>query len=1773
MPRRWRPAEDSHAPTFLGARVTSSLLRNDAWTTPRRGRMRWLEARHVCGPGNDADPVDTLIDSVESALAPDTLEHAQAHTLLQALRTATQVGQKGPSTDVSEVSIRGALQHLRETQGHDEMAWTRVAKAWPSPLLLQPDVATLVMDSLQRPTTPIALVLQVFLLFLCHEKASSLWSRTQCMPVLVLTNLLEHPHLDKIPLSRRFLFYTKYLDAVQGYSQPLYDETLKTLMHYVFEKRQQPHESAEQRQEHALLGALLLEVRLKQVLRTLWEATHIAGAVRMDESLALVLDLYASRLLHAGLSSPRLLRTIGLAMVCDAVRVANACLLVSSVTHHTSQLRKRFQAQASVDTNEQLFMQVRADFEGLGPPTISPRVWNDVALALGSEEAHGVPRVVCAYVLRALSVISPFHPPPVVEAHQPRSLVETETPTYRDMCGTMTSTVMHIRQAMAVMTDTYVAAMPRVHDTLAKCVASCTEAVTLLSASASPEMASATETLLHTLGDLSYTRFETLHMLWMEHREAALQGAQRYIALFLLVTRSISWALPLTRSSIPLLDDLLHVLCDRNMGLLLPYMPWGYGSPKPVLALWTGMSECMAAMFEQIPHWSRTADRQEMLQWIAQVPRLASFMVQSATLASNSNELQTYRANVLTSLSLPLDSAINWLRLNHEELLQQLSDYIRRTVKLFSTEDCTLPDHVRDHALQFLEQQLSVTRAEERKTLLSTAQMELLLDEFLVLPRRAPRATPKPVLTQQTLPFAPSSATASAPRARATPAGSTSAFQAATHTPALRTTARPAPTSSSARAPKSTGKLAQLRNEFQLTRVAARKPHAPVRTLEPDELPRAPLATSRVTGAVTSVPPRRAPVDSDTTDSSSDEDGGLHSLVSPRQAKPTTTQPRRRVRMMDDPAILAAMHKAEDEKRQRRLRTPPAWAPLHRCLLSWDVRGQDALPPTRLDGTPFPVTHKTEGMQQVSDYTERFDSLLTLEAWAQFQQEREMLASQLRVALTYVRHKRVDDFVHVEYTSAASVPMGYYLSEMELICLVLPTRAVTLTGIVMSATTTSARSQPATLEVEIRVLASKIAPVMPYLHDDQWQVHRFMSLTTLRREYAALKSMPDLGVVQDVLHAHVARPALVSADEVARAAKSYDLNEPQARAVVSVMRTDGFSLVQGPPGTGKTKTIRALVAAFLGKHGTSAQPAPRARMLLCAPSNAAIDELVARLKEGVLVHGKRVFPNLVRLGREDAVHPSVRDVTLESMLNNPTRDTESLEAKKRWQDADAQWKATKAKLRTASSPDEARQLQAAINELADRCFELQEQVQSLASRQRLGQAGAGMQRSVARMSILDKTEIVCTTLTGAGHEMLYRYTYDTVVIDEAAQAVELSTLIPLRYECQRCILVGDPKQLPPTILSQEAEQRGYAKSLFVRMFEKAPAHVHLLSIQYRMHPDISLFPSTAFYNKQLTDGPTMAAKTRMPWHDTYLFGPFRFFHTDAREEGSAGHSYLNRTEARTILEAYAALRHVAGHSLAGQVAFISMYKAQVQCLRSMFVEQYGRDEAENADFSSVDGFQGQEKDIVFLSCVRNNAQGMIGFLSDYRRLNVALTRARSNMLVFGNTAMLSRDTVWRTMIKEAEQRGFVIRTTASTFANPRRGACVPTPAPAVPTSSHAPVKAPPVKAPPVKPPPTKPPPAKTPAVVAPKEIPPADTVPAKRKGDTTAPLRAPPRVVPSTSLLAPPRKPAKWAKIVEKNKQKPVEPPTISAASKRTSSEGPSWLRSARPPSVPRRPS
>jgi len=244
--------------------------------------------------------------------------------------------------------------------------------------------------------------------------------------------------------------------------------------------------------------------------------------------------------------------------------------------------------------------------------------------------------------------------------------------------------------------------------------------------------------------------------------------------------------------------------------------------------------------------------------------------------------------------------------------------------------------------------------------------------------------------------------------------------------------------------------------------------------------------------------------------------------------------------------------------------------------------------------------------------------------------------------------------------------------------------------------------------------------------------------------------------------------------------------------------------------------------------------------------------------------------------------------------------------------------------------------------------------------------------------------------------------FETVIIDEAAQCIELSALIPLKYGCSKCILVGDPEQLPPTVLSRSAQSFGYEQSLFVRMQKNHPNDVHLLDTQYRMHPEISSFPSKQFYNSRLLDGEGMASLRQQPWHASSILGPYRFFHVDG-VQSKQGHSLINTAELEATLKLYARLKaDYKNVNFKGKIGIITTYKGQLIAMQRAFERTYGETITEEIEFNTTDAFQGREREIIIFSCVRSNDFHNIGFCGEKRRINVALTRAKYGMIIVGN---------------------------------------------------------------------------------------------------------------------------------------------------------------------------
>jgi senataxin len=507
--------------------------------------------------------------------------------------------------------------------------------------------------------------------------------------------------------------------------------------------------------------------------------------------------------------------------------------------------------------------------------------------------------------------------------------------------------------------------------------------------------------------------------------------------------------------------------------------------------------------------------------------------------------------------------------------------------------------------------------------------------------------------------------------------------------------------------------------------------------------------------------------------------------------------------------------------------------------------------------------------------------------------------------------------------------------------------------------------------------------------------------------------------------------------------------DSQLTALKAALEKQPITLIQGPPGTGKTRIILSLLSVILhavpgvksgleidlrrfletrderkplsptenasvhrraapwmcgASNPRDAPPPPRdapqiptpppekaeivgerenrrTKVLVCAPSNSALDEIVLRIMHSGLLgpNGTSYSPTLVRVGVN--VHHSVESVSMEALVRERVGEVGDLAAGA-----------------AASS---------------EKKFE------------------RALEKDRVKLAILDEAAVVCSTLSFSGSGMFARMTsqFDVVVIDEAAQAVEPSTLVPLCYGAKQVFLVGDPRQLPATVLSSIATEHNYNQSLFKR-FEQCGYPIHLLKTQYRMHPAIREFPSTRFYAGELEDGPRMAQKTKRPWHDNLLFRPFVFIDVaSGKEYRGGGMSWANDEEATLAVALVAVLVKNYPELASGEkIGVISPYKAQVKNIRRKLAEQLGEERARKVDVNSIDGFQGREKDVCIFSVVRAPTSGKgLGFVADERRINVGLTRSKSSLIVLGSAKALKGDDNWGGLVASARDRNLIVK--------------------------------------------------------------------------------------------------------------------------------------------------
>lgn len=443
------------------------------------------------------------------------------------------------------------------------------------------------------------------------------------------------------------------------------------------------------------------------------------------------------------------------------------------------------------------------------------------------------------------------------------------------------------------------------------------------------------------------------------------------------------------------------------------------------------------------------------------------------------------------------------------------------------------------------------------------------------------------------------------------------------------------------------------------------------------------------------------------------------------------------------------------------------------------------------------------------------------------------------------------------------------------------------------------------------------------------------------------------------------------------------LNPSQVAAVEKIVSANELAIVHGPPGTGKTTTLIQAIKTLIKQD--------HQKILVVAPSNTAVDLLSEKLHDEGL--------NVLRIGNPARVSDRLMALTLDH------------------------------KVAEHSAMKEAKKLKKQANEFRNMAHKYKRNFGKAERDQRkaLFDEAHRIMKDVANTEqyviddLVAKAQVITATLVGANHYTVRQLTYHTAVIDEAGQALEPACWIPI-LKAQKLVLAGDHCQLPPTIKSPEAARKGLARTLLEKCVELHPEAVSLLDEQYRMHEHIMGYSSQVFYENKLKAHASVARHSLFDGDTSLAFVDTAGCGFDEKLDGT---SSTNPEEAALLMRHLS--QQVADLSTHYSVenfptiVLISPYKQQINILKEQLLhypdlQAYGP----KISVNTIDSFQGQERDIVYISLVRSNTEGDIGFLSDIRRMNVAMTRARKKLVIVGDSATLASLPFYADFITYAE---------------------------------------------------------------------------------------------------------------------------------------------------------
>lgn len=443
------------------------------------------------------------------------------------------------------------------------------------------------------------------------------------------------------------------------------------------------------------------------------------------------------------------------------------------------------------------------------------------------------------------------------------------------------------------------------------------------------------------------------------------------------------------------------------------------------------------------------------------------------------------------------------------------------------------------------------------------------------------------------------------------------------------------------------------------------------------------------------------------------------------------------------------------------------------------------------------------------------------------------------------------------------------------------------------------------------------------------------------------------------------------------------LNDSQNAAVNQVIAARDIAVIHGPPGTGKTTTLVQAIKILVQEEST---------VLVTAPSNTAVDVLTERIAAAGM--------NVVRVGNISRVDEAILPHTLDWQISHHP-DNKHIK---------------KVKIEAAELRRQAKRFK--------RNFGPEERRERGLMFKQAGELNAWARQLEERLldQVLSGAQVITCTLVGAANEVLQKRHFRTVLIDEAAQALEPACWIPIT-KASRVVLAGDPYQLPPTVKSRAAEKEGLNITLIEKCLQRLE-HTSLLKVQYRMNALIMGFSNQRFY-----DG-ALRADERVRDHRLNIEDNHPLIFIDTAGCGfdeKLQLAYLSRynpEEFQILREHLYALinAHRERELPLPEIAIISPYREQVKYMDTAIAEDNDLTDAP-LTVNTIDGFQGQERDVVYISLVRSNAKGEIGFLKDYRRMNVAMTRARQQLIVIGDSATIGNDPFYIAFLEYCEKYG------------------------------------------------------------------------------------------------------------------------------------------------------